>query len=99
MGKGWGGWQSGDPSPSHGGGDHTIPWPAAEDVAWAFAATLKRKLVASTAEMRRLKDRVQQLQNELIRVWTPAGAGRGCPRDRVGAEEQGGGRESITAPP
>ncbi|XP_064933136.1 coiled-coil domain-containing protein 33 isoform X2 [Columba livia] len=29
-------------------------------------ATLKRKLVASTAEMRRLKDRVQQLQNELI---------------------------------
>ncbi|XP_035755394.1 coiled-coil domain-containing protein 33 [Egretta garzetta] len=30
-------------------------------------ATLKRKLVASTAEMRRLKDRVQQLQNELIR--------------------------------
>ncbi|XP_061856405.1 coiled-coil domain-containing protein 33 [Colius striatus] len=30
-------------------------------------ATLKRELVASTAEMRRLKDRVQQLQNELIR--------------------------------
>ncbi|KAM6058315.1 LOW QUALITY PROTEIN: coiled-coil domain-containing protein 33 [Chlamydotis macqueenii] len=30
-------------------------------------ATLKRKLVTSTAEMRRLKDRVQQLQNELIR--------------------------------
>uniref|UniRef100_A0A8C3J0I0 Coiled-coil domain containing 33 n=1 Tax=Calidris pygmaea TaxID=425635 RepID=A0A8C3J0I0_9CHAR len=30
-------------------------------------ATLKRKLVASTAEMKRLKDRVQQLQNELIR--------------------------------
>ncbi|XP_010077657.1 PREDICTED: coiled-coil domain-containing protein 33, partial [Pterocles gutturalis] len=30
-------------------------------------ATLKRKLVASTAETRRLKDRVQQLQNELIR--------------------------------
>ncbi|CAM9400582.1 unnamed protein product, partial [Bubo scandiacus] len=30
-------------------------------------ATLKRKLVASTAEMRRLKNRVQQLQNELIR--------------------------------
>ncbi|XP_009953933.1 PREDICTED: coiled-coil domain-containing protein 33, partial [Leptosomus discolor] len=30
-------------------------------------ATLKHKLVASTAEMRRLKDRVQQLQNELIR--------------------------------
>ncbi|XP_063203337.1 coiled-coil domain-containing protein 33 [Chroicocephalus ridibundus] len=29
--------------------------------------TLKRKLAASTAEMRRLKDRVQQLQNELIR--------------------------------
>ncbi|OPJ70039.1 coiled-coil domain-containing protein 33 isoform A [Patagioenas fasciata monilis] len=29
-------------------------------------ATLKRELVASTAEMRRLKDRVQQLQNELI---------------------------------
>ncbi|XP_065498180.1 coiled-coil domain-containing protein 33 [Caloenas nicobarica] len=29
-------------------------------------ATLKRDLVASTAEMRRLKDRVQQLQNELI---------------------------------
>ncbi|XP_050165663.1 coiled-coil domain-containing protein 33 [Myiozetetes cayanensis] len=32
-----------------------------------LAATLKHKLVASTAEMRRLKDRVQQLQNELIR--------------------------------
>ncbi|XP_008940037.1 PREDICTED: coiled-coil domain-containing protein 33 [Merops nubicus] len=30
-------------------------------------ATLKCKLVASTAEMKRLKDRVQQLQNELIR--------------------------------
>ncbi|KAM6196100.1 coiled-coil domain-containing protein 33 [Sarcoramphus papa] len=30
-------------------------------------ATLKRKLVAGTAEMRRLKDRVQWLQNELIR--------------------------------
>ncbi|XP_074736107.1 coiled-coil domain-containing protein 33 [Strix uralensis] len=30
-------------------------------------ATLKRMLVASTAEMRRLKNRVQQLQNELIR--------------------------------
>ncbi|XP_054244101.1 coiled-coil domain-containing protein 33 [Indicator indicator] len=30
-------------------------------------ATLKHKLAASTAEMRRLKDRVQQLQNELIR--------------------------------
>ncbi|XP_017672221.1 PREDICTED: coiled-coil domain-containing protein 33 [Lepidothrix coronata] len=30
-------------------------------------ATLKHQLVASTAEMRRLKDRVQQLQNELIR--------------------------------
>ncbi|XP_074012128.1 coiled-coil domain-containing protein 33 [Numenius arquata] len=29
--------------------------------------TLKRKLVASTAEMKRLKDRVQWLQNELIR--------------------------------
>ncbi|NXO50678.1 CCD33 protein, partial [Aramus guarauna] len=29
--------------------------------------TLKRKLVAGTAEMRSLKDRVQQLQNELIR--------------------------------
>ncbi|XP_054693395.1 coiled-coil domain-containing protein 33 [Grus americana] len=29
-------------------------------------ATLKCKLVAGTAEMRRLKDRVQQLQNELI---------------------------------
>ncbi|XP_010186194.1 PREDICTED: coiled-coil domain-containing protein 33 [Mesitornis unicolor] len=29
--------------------------------------TLKHKLVASAAEMRRLKDRVQQLQNELIR--------------------------------
>ncbi|PKK25383.1 coiled-coil domain containing 33 [Columba livia] len=37
-----------------------------DDVAWGLAATLKRKLVASTAEMRRLKDRVQQLQNELI---------------------------------
>ncbi|XP_030901811.2 coiled-coil domain-containing protein 33 [Melopsittacus undulatus] len=30
-------------------------------------ATLRHQLVASTAEMRRLKDRVQQLQNELIR--------------------------------
>ncbi|XP_040979296.1 coiled-coil domain-containing protein 33 [Aquila chrysaetos chrysaetos] len=30
-------------------------------------ATLKHKLVAGTAEMRRLKDRVQRLQNELIR--------------------------------
>ncbi|NXQ91854.1 CCD33 protein, partial [Nyctibius grandis] len=30
-------------------------------------ATLKRKLVAGTVEMRRLKDHVQQLQNELIR--------------------------------
>ncbi|XP_064014245.1 coiled-coil domain-containing protein 33 [Pogoniulus pusillus] len=30
-------------------------------------ASLKHKLVASTAELRRLKDRVQQLQNELIR--------------------------------
>ncbi|KAM6308909.1 coiled-coil domain-containing protein 33 [Aegotheles albertisi] len=29
--------------------------------------TLKRKLAADTMEMRRLKDRVQQLQNELIR--------------------------------
>uniref|UniRef100_A0A663DYB0 Coiled-coil domain containing 33 n=1 Tax=Aquila chrysaetos chrysaetos TaxID=223781 RepID=A0A663DYB0_AQUCH len=33
----------------------------------AVAATLKHKLVAGTAEMRRLKDRVQRLQNELIR--------------------------------
>ncbi|NWR33496.1 CCD33 protein, partial [Tachuris rubrigastra] len=32
-----------------------------------LAATLKHKLVASTAETRRLRDRVQQLQNELIR--------------------------------
>ncbi|NXS60208.1 CCD33 protein, partial [Brachypteracias leptosomus] len=39
----------------------------ADDVTRALAATLKRKLVAGTAEMRRLKDRVQQLQNELIR--------------------------------
>ncbi|XP_010570545.1 PREDICTED: coiled-coil domain-containing protein 33 [Haliaeetus leucocephalus] len=30
-------------------------------------ATLKHKLVAGTVEMRRLKDRVQRLQNELIR--------------------------------
>ncbi|XP_071424927.1 coiled-coil domain-containing protein 33 [Pithys albifrons albifrons] len=30
-------------------------------------AALRHKLVAGTAEMRRLKDRVQQLQNELIR--------------------------------
>ncbi|XP_009068554.1 PREDICTED: coiled-coil domain-containing protein 33, partial [Acanthisitta chloris] len=30
-------------------------------------ATLKHKLVVSTEEMRRLKDRVQKLQNELIR--------------------------------
>ncbi|XP_068552553.1 coiled-coil domain-containing protein 33 isoform X6 [Anas acuta] len=33
----------------------------------ALAATLKGELVAGTMEMRRLKDRVQQLQNELIR--------------------------------
>ncbi|NWZ58071.1 CCD33 protein, partial [Haliaeetus albicilla] len=33
----------------------------------AVAATLKHKLVAGTVEMRRLKDRVQRLQNELIR--------------------------------
>uniref|UniRef100_A0A8C0AQI8 C2 domain-containing protein n=1 Tax=Buteo japonicus TaxID=224669 RepID=A0A8C0AQI8_9AVES len=33
----------------------------------AVAATLKHKLVAGTADMRRLKDRVQRLQNELIR--------------------------------
>ncbi|XP_009986673.1 PREDICTED: coiled-coil domain-containing protein 33, partial [Tauraco erythrolophus] len=38
-----------------------------EDVAWALAATFKRKLAANMVEMRRLKDRVQQLQNELIR--------------------------------
>ncbi|XP_009867614.1 PREDICTED: coiled-coil domain-containing protein 33 [Apaloderma vittatum] len=41
--------------------------PGDEDVALAIAATLKHKLAAGTAEMRRLKDRVQQLQNELIR--------------------------------
>ncbi|XP_071899706.1 coiled-coil domain-containing protein 33 isoform X3 [Anas platyrhynchos] len=33
----------------------------------ALAATLKGELVAGAMEMRRLKDRVQQLQNELIR--------------------------------
>ncbi|XP_051626296.1 coiled-coil domain-containing protein 33 [Manacus candei] len=44
-----------------------VPWPGDKDVAWGLAATLKHQLVASTAEMRRLKDRVQQLQNELIR--------------------------------
>ncbi|NXX08915.1 CCD33 protein, partial [Larus smithsonianus] len=43
---------------------HTL---LADHVALAVADTLKRKLAASTAEMRRLKDRVQQLQNELIR--------------------------------
>lgn len=42
-------------------------------MAWGLAATLKRELVASTAEMRRLKDRVQQLQNELIQVGMQAG--------------------------
>lgn len=49
-------------------------WPGpclgTEDVAPAVAATLKHQLVAGAAEMRRLKDRVQQLQNELIRVRT-----------------------------
>lgn len=40
----------------------------AEDVTWALAATLKGELVSSTAEMRQLRDRVQRLQNELIRV-------------------------------
>lgn len=40
----------------------------AEDVAWSLAATMKGELVSSTAEMRQLRDRVQQLQNELIRV-------------------------------
>ncbi|NWU53323.1 CCD33 protein, partial [Dromas ardeola] len=43
---------------------HTL---LADHVAPAVAATLKRTLAASTAEMRRLKDRIQQLQNELIR--------------------------------
>ncbi|NWR78975.1 CCD33 protein, partial [Centropus unirufus] len=43
---------------------HTL---LADDMAWSLAATLKRKLVTNTLEMRRLKDRVQQLQNELIR--------------------------------
>lgn len=43
-------------------------------LAWALlAASLKHKLVASTAELRRMKDRVQQLQNELIRVGTATG--------------------------
>lgn len=46
----------------------------AEDVTWALAATLKGELVSSTAEMRQLRDRVQRLQNELIRV---LGWGRG----------------------
>lgn len=53
-----------------------------------LAATFKRELVASAAEMRRLKDRVQQLQNELIQVGmqgTPEGQG-------------GSSRQSITAP-
>lgn len=39
----------------------------------ALAATLRGELVAGAMEMRRLKDRVQQLQNELIRVPAPAG--------------------------
>lgn len=59
----------------------------------AVAATLKHKLVAGTAEMRRLKDRVQRLQNELIRVWILAGVGRGCPRDGMGWEQGGAGRQ------
>lgn len=89
----------GHPSPWCSGGDRAIPWPGDEHVAPAVADTLKRKLAASTAEMRRLKDRVQQLQNELIRVRIPAEAGRGCPRDGVGVEEQWGSRESITTSP
>ncbi|XP_068552550.1 coiled-coil domain-containing protein 33 isoform X3 [Anas acuta] len=43
-------------------------------------ATLKGELVAGTMEMRRLKDRVQQLQNELIRVPAPTGMGMGWGR-------------------
>ncbi|NWH74233.1 CCD33 protein, partial [Piaya cayana] len=39
----------------------------ADEAAWTLAATFKRELVANTREMKRLKDRVQQLQNELIR--------------------------------
>ncbi|XP_068552549.1 coiled-coil domain-containing protein 33 isoform X2 [Anas acuta] len=46
----------------------------------ALAATLKGELVAGTMEMRRLKDRVQQLQNELIRVPAPTGMGMGWGR-------------------
>ncbi|XP_066859911.1 coiled-coil domain-containing protein 33 isoform X5 [Anser cygnoides] len=38
-------------------------------------ATLKGELVSGTMEMRRLKDRVQRLQNELIRVPALVGAG------------------------
>lgn len=41
----------------------------------ALAATLKGELVSGTMEMRRLKDRVQRLQNELIRVPALVGAG------------------------
>lgn len=43
-------------------------------------ATLKGELVAGAMEMRRLKDRVQQLQNELIRVPAPTGMGMGWGR-------------------
>uniref|UniRef100_A0A8C8RJR9 Coiled-coil domain containing 33 n=1 Tax=Pelusios castaneus TaxID=367368 RepID=A0A8C8RJR9_9SAUR len=34
---------------------------------WSLAVALKRKLAAGTVELSRMKDRVQQLQNELIR--------------------------------
>lgn len=54
--------------------------PCAESMAWALAATLKGELVSSTAEMRQLKDRVQRLQNELIRV-----LGWGCGGNEVEA--------------
>lgn len=46
-----------------------------------LAATLEQELAAGAAESRALRDRVQQLQNELIRVrpWAP-GHSRGTPR-------------------
>lgn len=46
----------------------------------ALAATLKGELVSGTMEMRRLKDRVQWLQNELIRVPAHTGMGMGWGR-------------------
>uniref|UniRef100_A0A674I8C1 Coiled-coil domain containing 33 n=1 Tax=Terrapene triunguis TaxID=2587831 RepID=A0A674I8C1_9SAUR len=47
---------------------HEETCPHATDRAlWSLAVALKHKLAAGTVEMSRMKDRVQQLQNELIR--------------------------------